>query len=418
MFATKTNTFIIGWVAIVLGYIMNVIFMGQAAIGIQNIGLCIIIFTFVIYMLMTPMTYKQQKFSRMSAKMQPELQAVQKKYAGKKDQVSMQRMQEETQAVYAKYGVNPMGSCLQLAIQMPILFALYRVIWNIPAYVGQVKEVFTPLVNELTKASGASEYLAETAKTLGVKFPEMTDLTTVDVLYKFKPANWDALAQKFPDLKSTITGVQSEVDSMNHFVKLNIADSPMNIIKDAFADKAWLILVLALMIPILAGLTQWLNTKLMTAAQTQPGGDENNTMANSMKTMNNVMPLMSVFFCLTLPVGIGLYWIAGAVIRQIQMMIINKRLEKENIDDLMNENIEKMKKKREKKGYSAEKVIANANLSTKNVDTIASKAKLQNTASADVEDPFTVKSGKTFASGSIASKANMVNDYNEKHQKR
>ena len=78
---------------------------------------------------MTPLQVKQQKFSKLSSVMQPELQKIQKKYKGKNsDQAAMQKMQEETQAVYQKYGVSPTGSCVQLAIQMPILFALYQVI--------------------------------------------------------------------------------------------------------------------------------------------------------------------------------------------------------------------------------------------------------------------------------------------------
>lgn len=106
----------------------------------ENIGLCIILFTILIYVLMLPMTIKQQKFSKLSAQMNPELQKIQKKYKGKQDQVSMMKMNEETREVYAKYGVSPTGSCLPLLIQFPILFALYRVIWNVPAYVAGVKE--------------------------------------------------------------------------------------------------------------------------------------------------------------------------------------------------------------------------------------------------------------------------------------
>ena len=137
MLLTKSSAFLIGPIASVLGYIMNAIFWVQSQIGWANIGLCIILFTIVIYMILTPLTIQQQKFSRLSAKMNPELQAIQKKYKGKNgDQAAMMKMNEETQAVYAKYGVNPMGSCLQLIIQMPILFALYRVIWNVPAYVS------------------------------------------------------------------------------------------------------------------------------------------------------------------------------------------------------------------------------------------------------------------------------------------
>lgn len=84
---------------------------------------------------MMPLTIKQQKFSKLSAKMNPELQAIRNKYKNRTDTDSQMQMNAETQAVYAKYGVSPTGSCLQLFIQMPILFALYEVIYSIPSFV-------------------------------------------------------------------------------------------------------------------------------------------------------------------------------------------------------------------------------------------------------------------------------------------
>ena len=141
MLLTQNSTFIIGPVAKLLGFIMNAIFELLNLIKIPNIGLTIILFTIVVYLLLMPLTIKQQKFSKLSAKMSPELQAIQNKYKDKRnDQAAMMAMNEEKKAVYAKYGVSPSGSCLQLLIQMPILFALYRVIYAIPAYVGKVKD--------------------------------------------------------------------------------------------------------------------------------------------------------------------------------------------------------------------------------------------------------------------------------------
>ena len=145
---TKSTAFIIGPVATLLGYVMNGIFWVLEKVGIPNIALAIILFTIVIYMLMLPLTYRQQKFSRMTPLMNPELNAIRDKYKGKNDQQSMQRMNEETQLVYAKYGVNPAGSCVQLVIQMIILFPLYRVIMNIPAYVGQVSLIKTDHIDK------------------------------------------------------------------------------------------------------------------------------------------------------------------------------------------------------------------------------------------------------------------------------
>ena len=119
---------------------MNGTYTLMQMIGLDNVGLSIIIFTIIIYTLMFPLTYKQQKFSKMSQKMQPELQAT-NEVSGEKDQASMIAMQEETQAIYQKYGVSMMGSCVQMLIQMPLLFALYRVFMNVPAYVTGVKDI-------------------------------------------------------------------------------------------------------------------------------------------------------------------------------------------------------------------------------------------------------------------------------------
>ncbi len=419
MFLTKTQTPIIGWVAILLGFIMNGIFIAQSAIGLDNIGLCIILFTIVIYMLMTPLTYQQQKFSRLSSKMQPELQAVQKKYKGKNDQNSMAKMNEETQAIYAKYGVNPMGSCAQLAIQMPVLFALYRVIWNIPAYVDKIKNAFMPLATELMSTSGANEFMTEAAKSVNVSFKEMTNLTIIDALYKFKPANWTAMTEKFPELSETIANTRQQVDHMNYFMGLNIADSPMNILQTAIKSGAIMLAIGAIMIPLLACVTQWLNTKLMPSMSEAGGSD---TAAASMKTMNTVMPLMSAVFCLSLPVGLGIYWIAGAVVRSIQQLVINRRIDEMDIDELARQNLEKINQKRAKMGLPPEKMKNNATMTTRNIDMTVSKNYDKLKKNEDLQQKAaaasSASSNRKVKQGSIASKAMMVQDYNEKHQKK
>ena len=111
MLLTQNSTFIIGPVAKLLGFVMNAIFEFLNLIKIPNIGLAIILFTIVIYLMLLPLTIKQQKFSKLSAKMSPEIQAIQNKYKDKRnDQAAMMAMNSETQAVYAKYGVSPTGT--------------------------------------------------------------------------------------------------------------------------------------------------------------------------------------------------------------------------------------------------------------------------------------------------------------------
>ncbi len=420
MLLTKSTTFIIGPVASLLGYIMNAIFLLQEKIGIANIGLCIILFTIVIYMILMPLTIQQQKFSRLSARMNPELQAIQKKYKGKnQDQAAMMKMNEETQAVYSKYGVNPMGSCLQLIIQMPILFALYRVIWNIPAYVTSVKNAFLPLAQKLMTMSGVEEFMAEMAKANSVTFKEMTENTLIDVMYKFKPDNWTALADKFPDIAKTVTDTQTHVDKMNYFLGLNIADAPMQIFMRAISTGAILLAIGAALIPILSALSQWLNTKLMTAMNPNSNANTNgqaDTMANTMKTMNTVMPLMSAVFCLTLPVGMGIYWIAGAVVRGIQQFFINKKIDKLDLDEILKKNLEKANKKREKKGLPPQKISNTAKINTKNIEHEEISQEERDEKIKKSTDYY--KNTTTAKPGSLASKAQMVKQFNERNGKK
>lgn len=423
MLLTKSTTFLIGPIASILGYIMNAIFWLQSQIGLENIGLCIILFTIVIYLLLMPLTIQQQRFSKLSGRMNPEIQAIQKKYKGKEqDQTAMMKMNEETKAVYAKYGVNPMGSCLQMLIQMPILFALYRVIWNIPAYVTSVRDAFMPLAEKLVATAGTHEYLTELATSVNVKVSEITNLTIIDVLYKLAPSHWAELADQFPEMSDLILSTQDKVDHMNYFLGLNIADAPASIISSAMAAGSYLLLVGALMIPILAALTQWINTKLMpSATDTQQSSkkDGPDTMATTMKTMNTVMPIMSAVFCFTLPVGMGIYWIAGAVVRSIQQVVINKQIDKMDIDELIKKNIEKENKKREKQGLPPQKITNTAKMSTRMIENQKKPQVTEEDRKAKIEKSTEYyKNHSTAKPGSLAAKAQMVKQYNEKNAKK
>lgn len=139
---SAANWPIVGQIAILLGKVMNVIYNTLDNVLPTDHGLVgwsIIIYTILVYTLMLPLTVNQQKTSRMTALMNPEIKAIQKKYQNKKDQASMMKQQEEIQQVYDKYGTSMMGGCLPLLIQMPFLFALYPVIYNIQQYVPAIK---------------------------------------------------------------------------------------------------------------------------------------------------------------------------------------------------------------------------------------------------------------------------------------
>ena len=406
---TQSNTFIIGSIAKLLGFIMNGIFNALSYIGIENIGLSIIIFTVIVYTLMIPMTIKQQKFSRMSAVMNPEIQKIQKKYKNKKDQASMMKMQEETKLVYEKYGTSPTGGCLGSLIQFPILFALWPVIQNIPAYVTSIKDAYMPLVNQIMATDGYQKIMEGIGKASPIMInPETYDYskanTLGDVLYKFRPGTWDTLADKFPDLTNLIDSTKNSLTHLNTFLGINIAETPGSMFMTATKNFSIGLIIVALAIPVLSGLSQWISAKLMQQA-TSTGNDDDNPMAAQMKTMMNVMPLISVFMCFSMPAGLGIYWIASAVVRTIQQLVINKFLSKKSMDELIEENIKKAAKKREKKdAVSGKEINAMAHKNVKNID----EPKRKTTSSNNID------SYKQNAKpGSLASKANMVSDFNK-----
>lgn len=424
---TKSSTPIIGQVASVMGWIMDGIYRVLNLIGIQNLGLCIIIFSILIYLLMTPLQIKQQKFSKLSSVMQPELQKVQKKYQNKKDQASMQKMQEETQAIYAKYGVSPTGSCVQLLIQMPILLSLWQVIQNIPAYVGSVKAIFTNAVNAIVGVNGYTEIIQNfidenkmTRVRLILENEQATSNSVIDFLYALSPSQWGSLAEikEFSGFADVISSTAAEISPMQNFFGLNIAEQPLNYITAVVKGGSILLAIAAVLIPILSWLTQMLNIKLMPQAAAQNENNGNDTMQNSMKTMNTVMPLMSAVFCFTFPVGLGIYWVASAVVRSIQQVLINRHLNKIDINELVNENMKKIEKKREKEGLPPQKITNQAHQSTKNVSTKITKGDSGTNAderAKKVEEAYQKASGAK--PGSITAKANMVRDYNERNKK-
>ena len=349
----------------ILGWIMDLLFRFTSMFGIVNIGLCIILFTLVTKLLMIPLTIKQQKSSKLMAVMQPELTAIQKKYKGKEgDQKAMMMMQTETKAVYEKYGTSMTGGCLPMLIQLPIIFALYRVIYNIPAYVHSVRGYYEMVIANLPAGFQTNQTfmdLASSSKMLsGADFTDLNKV--IDLLYTFTGKQWEVLVGAFPQVGQAVTesgdSVVSAIERMQTFFGLNIAYTPMQVIGNFFSHvdgTTVFALIAALAIPLLAGASQWYSSKLMMATTQSPQGDEN-PGANMMKSMNVMMPLMSVFFCFTFATGIGLYWVAQSVFTIIQQVGINSYLKKVDIDDLVQKNVEKTNKKRAKRGLPPTRV--------------------------------------------------------------
>ena len=426
---TQNSGKILGPIAKVLVYLMNAIYVFMDKfLNIQNVGLTIIVFTIVIYFCLLPLTYKQQKFSKMSQIMNPEIQAIQKKYKNRRDQASVQAMNEETQAVYQKYGVSPSGSCIFMIIQLPILFALYRVIYNVPAYITNVKNTFDGLVTGIMGTAGYQDTMNSFLTSVSEKNSVFRGITLnfsgtsqqahdsiIDVLYKCTSNNWTLLQDKFSGLSDVIASTQSAVEHFNNFLGINIVYSPKTIIATSFREGHYVLIILALLVPILAALTQFLNIRLMPQAANNGGQQE--AMASQMKMMNYMMPLYSVFIVFFLPVGVGIYWIAGSVIRSLQQFLLNKHFDKMDLEKVIKENqakaAAKNKKKIEKKGVAGEQIANAAKVNTRNIQYKSMADKAASVSHKDTT-PDTVKK---YKEGSMASKANLVKDFNNKNTK-
>lgn len=342
---------IIGWIAELLGMVMNFIYNTLDSILPKDtglIGLSIIIYTIIVYTLMLPMTIKQQRGAKMNGIIQPEVQAIQKKYRNKRDQASMLKQNEEIQQVYDKYGTSMMSSCLPLLIQMPLLFALYPVIYDMERYVPAIKNATADVQRFLT----------------------------------------------IPDM------------SMSPLQMIGARDS--------FHIAPILVVITCIALPVISGLTQYGSVKLSQAVSGQKI-DKDNPMSGTMNMMNITMPLFSVFMVFTLSSGIGVYWIFSAVVRCIQTVGINHYLKNMSVEDLIEKNKEKAAKKREKRGEKAEKINQMAQMNAKSLSSSANSAKRSALSQTEIDEKLKAadEKRKNAKAGSLSSKANLVKDFNE-----
>lgn len=359
------------WPAAIFGQVFEWLYELLSLIGIENVAVTVVLFTIVTKLLMTPLTIKQQKFSRLSNKMQPEISAIQEKYKDKKDEKSMRLQQMETQAVYEKYGTNPTSGCLPMLITLPIMFALYRVIYAIPAYVDDIYVLYNSIAEGL-KSLDYFPYMSEIATTLGVAtkdFAEMSEnvLTNdhlIDIMTKFGTKDWTALAEQFPSIEAIIAENVTQINAIHSVGRFNILDKPL--------DYKW---SLALLIPVLATGTQYISSMLSMAGQKKKDLSEN-PMAKGMNSMMYTMPIMSGFMCFMFPICIGIYWVASTVVTTIYQLIINKYIDKMDINEMIAKNVEKQNKKKEKLGIEyGSKMAELAKTQTKNINIEATKEK-------------------------------------------
>lgn len=411
MILLTTQTGFLKPIAWLLGQIFNGLFnliyniagwFTEEPYHVPIIGISVILFTIIVRLILLPMTIKQQKFSKLSGLMNPELQEIQAKYKDKRDQVSMMNMQAETKAVYEKYGTSPTGGCLTMLIQLPIMIALYRVIYKIPGYVTKIRELCGGIADKIT--GSGDDWATKLDAIKGISVSASTGRATlIDKIYNLSPEKWSEVQNAFSSVD--FGNAYDQIHGYNNLFGISLTQAP-----------GWR-LSWALIIPILAGLTQWLSVKLMENKNNVNVGSQNDQqagMASSMKVMNTIMPILSAVFCVSFASCIGLYWIASSVVQIVVQLVINKKMNDKDVDEIVKENIEKANIKRAKKGLPPVKI---SNVTSKYVEQVHKmEARENRKEERDKEIKESTSYYNTSAKpGSLAAKANMVKMFNEKN---
>ena len=306
-----------------------------------------------------------------------------------------------------------------MLLQMPVFLALYRLVYNVPAYVSSVKSAFDGIVEGIISTPGYQDTLdkfVETAKLTAVRADfHHEDLLVVknyivDTVYKMSTSAWDTLRDAFPNLIDVIDSTEAHLNHINYFLGMNISDSPFAIITNSMASHSYLLVFLALMVPITSYASQMLNVKLMPQADTDP----DSAMSKQLKTMNYTMPLFSLVLCFTVPVGLGIYWIFSSLTRGVQQYFVNKHIQNLDLDEVIAKNVEKRKKKLEKMGIDENQIRSAARMNTKSsVQMSSSMTKEERESKLDKAYSYR----KTANPNSLTAKANLVKDFNERNNK-
>lgn len=404
-----------------LDFIYNVLANGD---GIANLGLCIIIFTIVVKIIIFPFTFHQQKSSKINMLIQPEIQKIQKKYKDKKDQESMLKQQQEMQEVYNKYGTSMTSGCLPNLIQLPIIYALYRVIQNIPAYVGKVYDMYSPIAQSIIDSKGGKiqEFLVDfvdTNKISGAstainKIKDLTELSlnnVIDVISNFGVSHFNILLETLGLTgDAALTNQIDKIDQIHSFILgINISEAPGY-------KLSW-----ALIIPISSTIFQYLSMKVSMGKQQQADPASNTTM----KMMMITMPLMSLFLCISLPAGIGIYWSVSALFSLISQLAINFYYDHADMDAILEKQMAKAAAKREKKGDKKSFMERMMEQSQEAQEELEKREAMRKNAASSLKNyvpseeakkAIENNGNKKYKEGSIGSKANIMLNYNNSNR--
>lgn len=295
-----------------LGYLFRIIYL-----IVNNYGWTLVFFTIITKLILLPLSIKQQKsMSKMQA-IQPKINEIQKKY-----QYDKEKLNQETMRIYQENKINPMGGCLPLLIQFPVLIGLYNIIRKPLTYVLKFG------TGELPGVKAVLDILTP----LGFSGTVADEIKIADFLFNSNEA-MSAVSAAFPN--ANIIPIDF------NFFGMNLSQIPN------FREFTPLLLI-----PILAGLTSyltsWVTNKLNPQSSAAKANAEENPTAASMQSMTYIFPLMTVFFAFSLPAGLGFYWIMSNIVQIAQQVVLTKYFEKNKEESAPAQHYREREKKKKK----------------------------------------------------------------------
>lgn len=270
----------------------------------NNYALALLLFALALQIILLPFGIKQQKNSIKQAKLDPKVRAIKKKYAGRTDQATQQKLQAETMELYQKEGFNPMGGCLPLLIQMPILLSLYNVVISPFKYIcGFGQDVIKNIQNAVYKMMEAGGATADALK----GFAENVTPRQIDLYTKMNELG----IENFVGEGKPLTAEMAENLPNFSAFRMDLSQTPS-------FDK----LNLLLLIPILTLIVTLGSTFITKKFTYNPNPEASN--GASMKVMQFTMPLVSVWITFTVAGAVGLYWIFRNVLSVLERIILSK----------------------------------------------------------------------------------------------
>lgn len=278
----------------------------------NNYLFAIFLFTLVMEIVLSPIAIKQQKNQIKQARLAPKVAAIRKKYAGRTDQATQQRMQQETMDLYTQEKANPMGGCLPMLIQFPVILAIYQVVVNPLRYLCRVpSDAITGLSSYLREGN----LFAQFAEKFSFSLSNYPQFNIINILKNASAAEITELAPEFFSFSDRLAELTSENLPNFHVSTIDLSNTP----EISFSPFNWL-----MFIPVVTFIVMVLSTKIMQKFSYRDPMAEQQQNSLSMKIMMYSMPLLSVFIEFSLPALIGIYWIFRNVLQLVEKLIIAK----------------------------------------------------------------------------------------------